>query len=89
MKIRIALWAFAGLLIAVGWWLYITTTAPTPITSAPMLWNIARFSCPIVLAGFYFHFGVSVYLTFFANAATYALIGLMVEGLRRQLHHAK
>lgn len=85
----IALWAFAGLLIAVGWWLYIITTAPSPITAAPLFWGIARLSCPIVLAGFYFHLGVSVYLTFVANAATYALSGLTVEGLRRQLHHAK
>ena len=89
MRIRIALWALAGLLIAVGWWLYITLTAPTPITSAPLVWSIARLSCPIVLAGFYFHFGVSVYLTFVANAGTYALIGLGVEGLGRPLHHAK
>ena len=89
MRIRIALWAFAGLLIAVGWWLYVTATAPTPITAAPLLWNIAHLSCPVVLAGFYFHFGVSVYLSLVANAATYALIGLMVEGPRRQLHHAK
>jgi hypothetical protein len=89
LKNRIVMWAFAGLLIAVGWWFYITATVPTPITSTPLLWSIARLSCPIVLAGFYFHFGVSVYLTFVANAATYALIGLMVEGLRRQLHHAR
>ena len=89
MKNRIVMCAFAGSLIAVGWWLYITATAPIPITSAPLLWSIARLSCPIVLAGFYFHFGVSVYLTFFANAATYALIGLVVEGLRWQLHHAR
>jgi hypothetical protein len=89
VKIRIALWTFAGLLIAVGWWLYVTATAPNPISAAPLLWNIARLSCPVVLAGFYFHFGVSVYLTFVVNAATYALIGLVVEGLRRQLHRAK
>ena len=67
-KIRIVLWAFAGLLIAVGWWLYIITTAPTPITSTPLLWSIARLQLPD-RAGwlFTFHFGVSVYLTFVAN----------------------
>lgn len=89
VKKRIAMWAGAGLLIAVCWWIYLTATAPTQITSAPVLWSVARLSCPILLAGFYFHFGVSVYWTFIANAAAYALIGLMVEGLRRQLHHAE
>jgi hypothetical protein len=83
------MWSFAGLSIAVCWWFYLTATAPIPITATPMLWTVARLSCPIVLAGFYFHFGVSVYLTFVANAATYALIGLMVEGLRCQRHHAR
>jgi hypothetical protein len=89
VNLRIALWAFAGLLVAVGWWLYIFATAPAPLTMEPVLWTLARYSCPIMLAGFYFHFGISVYWVFIANAATYALVGLIVEGLRRQLNHAR
>ncbi|MGC2196484.1 MAG: hypothetical protein WA628_17555 [Terriglobales bacterium] len=90
MKYRIAMWAFAGLLVAGGWWLYIFATAPIPISVAtPTLWALARLSCPIVLAGFYFHFGVSIYWVLIANAATYAWIGLIVETMRRLLHHAR
>jgi hypothetical protein len=41
-----------------------------------------------VFASFYFHFPIGVYWAILANAATYALIGLTVEALRRQLKHA-
>ena len=40
---------------------------------------------PIVLVGSYFHFGVSLYWVLLANAATYASVGWIVEGLRQQL----
>jgi hypothetical protein len=89
VKYRIAMWASAGLLVAGCWWLYIFATAPTPLTVEPMLWALARYSCPVVLAGFHFHFGVSVFWVFLANAATYTWIGLIVEYLRRQLNHAE
>ncbi len=86
MKVRIALWTFAGLLVAGGWWLYAIATAPTPMD--PILWTLARYSCPVVLAGFYFHFGVSIYWVLITNAASYGLLGLIVEILRRQRKHA-
>jgi hypothetical protein len=40
------------------------------------------------MVGAYFHHGVSVYWVLLANAATYALIGLIVEGLRSQMRQA-
>jgi hypothetical protein len=43
---------------------------------------------PFVLVSFYFHFPLSVYWVIVANAATYALVGLIVETLRQKLHHA-
>jgi hypothetical protein len=79
---RIALWMFAGLRVAGGWWLYVVSTAPTPLTMEPVLWTLARYSCPIVLAGVYFHFGVSIYLVLVVNAGTYGLLGLIVEAFR-------
>jgi hypothetical protein len=41
-----------------------------------------------VFASFYFHFPLALYWAMLANAATYALVGLITETLRRQLHHA-
>jgi hypothetical protein len=41
-----------------------------------------------VLIGSYFHFGMSFYLVILVNAASYALVGLIVETLRQRLRHA-
>jgi hypothetical protein len=87
---RIALWASAGLLVVGCWQLYFLATAPIPMTTAtPILWTLARWTCPIVALGSYFHFGVGLDWVLIANVATYACIGLMVETLRRQLRHAR
>ena len=89
MKYRIAVWAGVGLLVAVGWALYSYSAFPSPITRAePVVWNLAHFTQPIMLASFRFHFGIGVYWVLFANAVTYALVGLMVETLRQRLHHS-
>ena len=89
MKFRIALWAGIGLFVVAAWQLYIFATAVPMGLATPLAWTLVQISCPVVFAGFYFHFGVSVYWVLIANAATYALAGLIIEGLRRQLHHAK
>jgi len=85
MKVRIALWGFAGVLVAAAWWLYAWATAPASIAALRPLWMLAQFSCPLVFVGTYFHFGVSVYSVFLSNAAVYALLGLLVEMLRAEL----
>jgi hypothetical protein len=86
MKYRIAMWASAGLLVAGCWNLYVLATFPLQITSEPMVWTLVRFTCPVLFAGFYFHFPVSIYWFFLANAGTYALVGLIVESLRQHRH---
>ena len=89
MKYRIAMWASAGFLVAGCWALY-AFARPIPITAAdPIVWTLARLTCPVVLASFYFHFGIYFYWVLLANAATYALVGLIVETLRQQLNQAK
>lgn len=89
MKHRIAIWASVGFIIAACWFLY-SVASPTPITSAePMVWALARLTQPLLFAGFYFHFGIRFYWVLLANAATYALAGLIVETLRRQMSRAK
>ena len=87
VKYRIAIWAAAGFLVAGLWALY--ALAATPIQAEPIAWALARLTCPIAFASFYFHFPVGIYWVLLANAATYGLIGLIVETLRQQLHHAK
>jgi hypothetical protein len=84
MKYRISLWAAAGFLVAGYWALYVFATSPTPITG--IVWTLVRLTCPVVQAGFYFHFGIKLYWVLLANTATYALVGLIVETLRRKSH---
>jgi hypothetical protein len=52
------------------------------------LYTLGLLTQPVVFIGSYFHFGMSFYLVILANAATYALVGLVVETLRQRLHHA-
>ena len=81
-KRRVAAWAGTGLLIAVAWWIYVLAWAPTPITmTAPVVWTLVRFTCPIVMVGTYLHFGVSLFWVLVANTATYAAMGLLIESL--------
>ena len=86
MKYRIVMWAGAGFLVAGFWALNFFPAAPS---SAEPIWTLARLTCPVVFASFYFHFPLSVYWAILANAATYALAGLTVESMRLQLRHVK
>jgi hypothetical protein len=88
MKRRIAIWASVGFLVACCWALYAFATTPPAMTSADPIVTLVEFTCPVVAASFYFHFGVSLYWSLLANAATYVLAGLIVETLRRQLKPA-
>jgi hypothetical protein len=88
MKYRIAVWASAGFLIAGCWALYAFATIPPAMTSADATLLFAEITCPIVFASLHFNFGLGLYWSLLANAATYGLIGLMIETLRQRLHHA-
>lgn len=87
MKYRIAIWASAGFLVAASWALYFAMRIKdNPIE--PLVYTLGSLTQPVVLIGAHFHFGMSFYLVILANAATYALVGLIVETLRQRLHHA-
>ena len=75
MRHRIALWAGAGFLTAAFWAFFLFPT--TPMDSTPIL-TLARLSCPVA----FLNVGLRVYWVLLANAATYALIGLVFEALR-------
>lgn len=80
MKHRIAIWAGAGALVVVCWTLYVSATFPTPLAAEGVVWTLACLSCPIALAH---HYALSFYLVLLANAATYALVGVIVETIRQ------
>lgn len=85
MKYRISIWAAAGFLVASGWAVYfLVASKDHPIE--PIVSTLIRLTCPIAIVGSYYP--VSLYSALVANVATYALIGLLVETLRRQLNHS-
>jgi hypothetical protein len=85
MRHRIAMWAAVGLLVA-GCWAVVAGFIPMN-SAKPAVWNLAVFSQPVALLTIYLHSGMHFYWVMLANAATYALVGLMVETLRRPLRH--
>ena len=87
MKHRIAIWAIAGFLVASGWALYALASAPPALGLGDPLLSLVRLSCPIAILGSSYPIGL--YSVLLANAATYALAGLIVETFRQRLHPAK
>jgi hypothetical protein len=86
MKYRIALWATAGFLVASGWAVFFLVASKDQ-SIEPIISTLVRLTCPIVIVGS--HYPVSLCSALVANVATYALLGLMAETLRRQLDHSK
>ncbi len=80
MKRRIAIWASAGALVVVCWTLYVSATFPTPLATKGVVWTLLCLTCPIALAH---HYALSFYWVLLANAATYALVGGIVETIRQ------
>ena len=70
MKLRIAIWAAVGALVVVFWGFYFAATHSTPG------WTLVSLTMPIALAR---HYVLSIYAVLLLNAATYALVGTVVE----------
>jgi hypothetical protein len=87
MKYRIALWGSAGFLVAGFWALFASATFPATNERLRDLWVLVSLTCPVAIAGRYYPIGL--YEALAANAVTFALVGLIEETLRHQLHHAK
>ena len=84
-KYRIAMWAAAGFLVASRWAVYFFVARKDRLIE-PIVSTLARLTCPIAIVGS--HHPVSLYAALVANVATYALVGLVVETLRRQFNHS-
>ena len=86
MKYRVVMWAAAGFLVASGWAGYfLVASKDHPIE--PIVSSLVRLSCPVAILGS--HYAISIYSVLAANVATYALVGLLLEAVRRQLNHSK
>ena len=87
MKYRIAMWAGTGFLVAGFWALFAIATFPSTSERMRDVWTLISLTCPVAIAGE--RYPISLYEVLAANAATYAMVGLIVETLRQQLRHAK
>jgi hypothetical protein len=81
MKLRIAIWSGLGALVVVVWRVYISVILSNPLGTGGVGRALIYLTCPISIAsqhpqGFYF--------VLLMNAATYALVGSVVETMRRQ-----
>jgi len=85
VKYRIAIWAAACFLIAGGWAVYFFL-ANKDLPIEPLVSTLVRLTCPIAIVGA--HYPVSIHSALLANVATYALVGLVVETLRRRLNYS-
>jgi hypothetical protein len=85
MKYRIAIWAAAGFLVASGWAVYLLVASKDHVMK-PIVSIFVRLTCPVAIVGL--HYPVSLFSALVANVATYALVGVLVETLRRQLNHS-
>lgn len=85
MKSKVAMWAGAGFLVASGWAVYALLSPALSI--GDRLLPLVRFTCPVAILGH--SYAISLSWVLVANAATYALAGLLFEALRVRLQPAK
>jgi hypothetical protein len=86
MKLRIAIWAGVGALVVVVWRVYISVTLSNPLGTGGLGRALIYLTCPIAIAsqhpqGFYF--------VLLMNAATYGLVGTVVETMRRHYRQTR
>jgi hypothetical protein len=83
--IRIAAWASAGFLVSVGWGFYFAS-ANKSIPVEPAVYALAKFTQPILAVLLYLNPTSPLGLTQVVvwNAATYVLVGLIVETIRQR-----
>ncbi len=85
MKRRIAIWATTGFLVACGWVLYTFVTPAEYLIAGlrePLVQALGYATCPIAFILAY-HFPLHFWWVPAINAASYALVGVIIEMLRR------
>jgi hypothetical protein len=84
MKSRIVIWTTLGALVVVVWRVYISATLSNPLGRGGVGRALVYLTCPIAMARQYHPQGF--YFVLIANAATYALAGVLVETMWRYNH---
>jgi hypothetical protein len=87
MRDRIAIWAITGFLFAGFWALFAIATFPSTPERMRDVWIFVCITCPVAILGM--HYPISLYVALLANTVTYGFVGLAVEALRKQMHHAQ
>ena len=83
MKSRVAIWASVGFFVAGCWAVYAFVTPPDSFLMSlrePVVRAALYLSCPISYAGRYYP--IKFWLVLLINAATYAVVGLILEMYR-------
>jgi hypothetical protein len=83
MKSRIAIWATLGALVVVAWRVYISATLSNPLGTGGLGRVLVYLTCPIAMAG---RNPQSFYFVLVVNAATYALVGIVLKWMWRYFH---
>ena len=87
MKHRVAIWACVGFLIAGCWVVYTFVTPPESLwMDQPVVQAVLYLTCPISYVGRHYPFPLSWKLFVLLNAATYAVVGLILEMFRLKLN---
>lgn len=81
MKLRIAIWAAAGAFVVVLQFIYFMTTHAS---LHGLMLTLVCISCPIALTR---QHPMSVYFVLLTNAATYAVVGALIETILRHFRN--
>jgi|HubBroStandDraft_6_1064221.scaffolds.fasta_scaffold08731_6 hypothetical protein len=85
MKRWVAIWAGLGFLIAGCWVVYTFVTPPESLgmnLRQPVVQAALYLTCPISYVALHSHYPISWRLFLLINAATYAVVGLMLDVFR-------
>jgi|SRR5215469_15065914 len=84
--LRLAIWASAGLMVSIGWGVYFAS-ANKALPVEPLVYALAGLTQPAAGVRLYLNPSSAMGLTWVAvvNLFTYALLGVIVETIRR--HH--
>lgn len=86
MKRTIAMWAGAGLLLAVAWAVYAVYVPMYRGSIGPATWVLLAVTFPAAFSSLKIGFPLHLIWAVLLNVATFAALGAIVEGVRLSMH---